>query len=528
MPPANPTNADASKVRAAATSTATRLAWMLCIPVLLWGELIYKLTTDWSTNAQYEFGYFVPFFIIYLLARRWSDRPEPSERAPGSLILLIGCAGLIALLPLRVIQEANPDWRPLNWVHASLVVILTLLPFAASGGSSWVRHFSVPLLLIFSTLPWSLAAEQGVLQALAGAVTAVTVELLNICNIPAIQRGNVIDLAAGSVGIADACSGIRSLAGTLMASLFFGEFYRLGAGRRLALVIGGCLTAFVLNLCRAFFLSWQAAASGVHSIEKWHDPAGFTIFLISFAALWMMANLLLRGEPELGPATASPSALPLVNYKCITFGMAWVLGVEVFCEGWYRNREQDKKPSLVWEVQWPEKDSSFKYEPISDETRSILRYTSGQSAILHWDDGSLWQAFYFRWAPGRSSAQLSTMHRPEVCLPAAGYRRVGEAHPLQITLPGIPLQFTGSIFDCEGTPVYVYRCLWEDHPISGQDGARNLDMSVKGRLMGAWYGRRNLGQRMFQVALVGARNEDEASEQLKRRLPGLIVEKNAS
>ena len=374
------------------------------IALAVWGGMIFKLTTDWSTNAQYEFGYFVPFFIVYLLVRRWPSRPDTSTENPVGLAIWVAILMLMILLPIRVVQEANPDWRPLNWIHAAAVVILSLTPIALIGGWRWVRHFGFPFILIFLALPWPLAMEQSVLQSLTGAVTAVTVELLNLINIPALQRGNVIDLVGGSVGVADACSGIRSLAGTLMASVFFGEFYLLNARKRVALVISATVLAFALNLVRTFFLGWRAASDGVNSISKWHDPAGFTIFLVSFASLWILATFLSR-QKTLSSLSSPPTALAL-NFRpaflvCI---LAWVFATNVASELWYRSREGVRPNSVAWDMRWPEEGKLFRTSEIPEEARSILRYTSGKSATFDWSDGSIWQVFFFRWSPGRSSA----------------------------------------------------------------------------------------------------------------------------
>jgi exosortase len=260
--------------------------------------MILKLRTDWATNPQYEFGIFVPFFIIYLLGRRWTTRPPPEPDLHTGLILAVAVLALLFLLPIRIVQEANPDWRPLNWVHAATAIVVTLIPFARTGGSRWVRHFLLPFLLILFALPWPLQIEQATLQALTRAVSRTTVELLNWVNIPALQHGNVIEVFKGSVGVADACSGIRSLAGTLMAAAFFGEFYTLRFSRRLLLIVSGVTVAFALNLCRTLFLSWRASVEGVSSISAWHDPAGFTIFMASFATLWLLATILCNQEIE--------------------------------------------------------------------------------------------------------------------------------------------------------------------------------------------------------------------------------------
>ena len=497
---------------------------ILAVAILLvvWGSMLFKLCTDWSTNSQYEFGYFVPLFIVYLLIRRWPSRPEASHGLSLGAATCIGSLLLLFLLPIRIVQEANPDWRPLNWVHAATVVALSLIPIALVGGWNWIRHFGFPFVLIFLALPWPLATEQAVIQTLTGAVTNVTVELLNLMGFPALKRGNVIELAAGSVGVADACSGIRSLAGTLMASVFFGEFYRLAATNRLILVASGGILAFALNLCRTLFLSWRAATGGVHSIEKWHDPAGFTIFLMSFASLWIISTLL--GSPEVIQAAVVPriDLRRRITPHTLVWVLVWVLGIQAVSEIWFQRREGRSPLAAAWEIRWPNASSAFRFAEVSEEARSILRYTSGKSAIFDWADGSLWHLSFFRWGAGRSSAQLATMHRPEICLPAVGYKFVSRAEPIDISIAGVVLPFTGSIFDCDGGRVYVYRCLWEDRRVTGIARGRDFDMSIHGRIASAWYGRRNLGQRLLQVAIVGVGGEQEARVGLDQRLRDLI------
>jgi hypothetical protein len=48
-------------------------------------------------------------------------------------------------------------------------------------------------------------------------------------------------------------------------------------------------------------------------------------------------------------------------------------------------------------------------------------------------------------------------------------------------------------------------------------------MSIRGRVLSSWYGRRNLGQRLLQIAVSGARTEAEAREEIRRRLPEMII-----
>jgi hypothetical protein len=49
---------------------------------------------------------------------------------------------------------------------------------------------------------------------------------------------------------------------------------------------------------RTLILTWQASETGPATVEKWHDPAGLSIFLVSFACLWLLAWRLRKKQVE--------------------------------------------------------------------------------------------------------------------------------------------------------------------------------------------------------------------------------------
>ncbi len=129
---------------------------------LLWFILCRNLSLEWSSNEQYSYGWFVPFFAAFLFWLRWEswDKVESSRNAaegeaglskekgendasaspPYFLLSTLAFLLLAALLPIRLFQYANPDWRPLSWIHALAVVGLTLLAIGYGGGKAAVRH----------------------------------------------------------------------------------------------------------------------------------------------------------------------------------------------------------------------------------------------------------------------------------------------------------------------------------------------------------------------------------------------------
>jgi len=184
----------------------------------LWLGLCKELSGEWSVNEQYNFGWFVPFFALYLFWLRWQDRPQTeignpkSEIRKGQTIAgLLAIAALLLLLPVRLFEIANPEWRLLAWIHTAAVVVFTLLLIWWAGGVAWLRHFAFPVLFIFVAVPWPTLVETPVTQGLMRVVARVAAETAMLLGTPAQVEGNLIRVSNGLIGVNEACSGIRSL-----------------------------------------------------------------------------------------------------------------------------------------------------------------------------------------------------------------------------------------------------------------------------------------------------------------------------
>ena len=207
--------------------------WGLAIMAVTacWFLFFIELRGEWATNAQYSYGYVVPLLCAAVLWRRWQERPAS---LPGSAILagLAACGFLCLLLPLRVVLEANPEWRMVYWAHGFVVIGLSFSLLYRAGGWQWVRFFAPPLVFMLVAVPWPMELEQSIIQNLMRLVAGLTVEVAGWLGIPALQHGNLIEVKGGVVGIDEACSGVRSLQSALMLSLFLGEMYRFAVRRR--------------------------------------------------------------------------------------------------------------------------------------------------------------------------------------------------------------------------------------------------------------------------------------------------------
>lgn len=519
---------------------------------VLWVDLIRQLSYMWSTNEQYAYGWAVPLLALGLLWKRWLTRPAPQPGASPRWTVVLAVSFALIFLPVRVIHEINQDWSFCSYLLTLLVVALSLNAVFLMGGWPWVRHFAFPICFILVAVNWPYRIENSLKYRLMNAVSGLTVEIIGWLGVPAAQHGNVIELAACSVGVEDACSGIRSLQSTIMGAFFLGELYLLKWPQRFLLLAAGVPMAFAFNVVRTLFLTWQASSAGEAAIAKWHGTAGMTISLVCFACLWLIAVIIKRksgsplplgggsgvrasaGEasigdrpsPEAGGGPATNVSFQLSAFslaRCRRYLLAvglWSLLCFGVTEAWYRAHETDPAQTVRWSAQFPANSLSARNNPVSKEIRDILKCDQGSDFSWEETDGSKWSAFFFRWRAGEATSRMAARdHRPEICLPSRGYKVEADLGIHFLPAQGLELPFRAYTFAEAGRVLHVFFCLWEDgaEKQTGLGRSKYLD-----RLDSVLAGRRRLGQQTLEIVVSGYVSMEEAEQALRQRLPSLI------
>ncbi|HMB35110.1 MAG TPA: exosortase A [Methylomirabilota bacterium] len=176
----------------------------------LYSGILRDLAWQWWDDSNYTHGFLVPIFSGVLV---WQRRKQltalPAEGSwIGLLVLLLG----IGILLLGDIGSENFLMR------SSLIVILVGLVLFLLGPRV-LRVVAFPLLFLIFMVPLPSTIFYAValpLQTLAARNAAWTLDALGV---PVLLDGNVIHLSKQSLGVAEACSGIRSLISLLSVSV---------------------------------------------------------------------------------------------------------------------------------------------------------------------------------------------------------------------------------------------------------------------------------------------------------------------
>jgi exosortase len=500
-------------------SSRVWLGWI--IPALLWLWLFFHLHYEWMLNSRYNYGWGVPFLALVLFYLRWPHRPEPKGKTSSTGGIIASCLILLGLLPLRVIEEANPEWRLLSWTLALAVVAFSLLALGRAGGRRWAAHFAFPVCFPLVAVPWPVPLENTIVQAMTRAVAYVAVEIAGWSGIGAYQAGNIIQLRNGFVGVDEACSGVKTLQAGIMVALVLGELLRLRPSRRWALIFLGCGWIFACNVFRATALVIVAATQGLAALERWHDLIGTAALLCGMAGLLSLAWWW-KEEPQRAGEQQRKAGASHFSPVGISLALAWLVAVFGLTELWYRSHEKQLVERPRWEARWPAANETLRKLPIPETTREILHYDAATSAVWEEPRDVQWWSFFARWKPARAALQLVRSHSPEICLPAIGRTFRGELPRVSTHAGSVPLDFRTYEFEQNGRPLFVFVCIQEDKTASSPSMTHEQEWNLRGRLRAAWLGQRNLGQRLLEIAVTGFNDFPQAREATERIVSGIV------
>jgi exosortase len=250
---------------------------------MLYRTVIVELIELWRTDDDYSHGILVPFFCAFLVWQR-RDRLRVAQSrgdALGLPVLLLGLALLVVGEPLGVNTAAR----------VSLVVVLAGIILFHFGRDVF-KTLALPLfffLLFAGPLNHVFFVATVPLQRLAARGAAVVLDLVGT---PVLLDGNIIHLSRISLGVTEACSGIRSLVSLLALAVAWAALTMPGMWGASLLIAAAVPITVIANAGRV-------VATGL--IAQWFGPdyargffhafSGWVIFVLALTCLLALDRL---------------------------------------------------------------------------------------------------------------------------------------------------------------------------------------------------------------------------------------------
>ena len=258
------------------------VALLSALLVLLYHHIAVKLVTDWYNLPDFSHGFLIPFFAVFLL---WDQRNqlrltpiEPSWMgtslvALGLLELMVGVFGADLFLQ-----------------RTSFVLLLAGLIWTLAGKAMLGRtRFMLFVLLLAIPLPAVIFNQITFPLQIKASEFASEILPLWPLNVPVLRDGNIIQLPAMPLEVAEACSGIRSLMSLFTVAVIYGYFLERKTWRRWVLALSALPIAVTANVARI-------VGTGL-CVQYWdpekamgffHEFQGWLMFLVSLGCLYLV------------------------------------------------------------------------------------------------------------------------------------------------------------------------------------------------------------------------------------------------
>src|SRR5882757_5884461 len=259
---------------------------LLVLIALLYAEILARLFTQWVNDKNFQHGFFVPAFSLFLL---WKNRKNLQKIAPipswSGLPLIIG--GLFLLMLGDFGAELFLARISLLFLAAGLIILFHGWPL--------FRAVLFPWAVLILMIPIPVIVLQKVtfpLQILASKLASTVLPWLGVV---VHREGNVIELATKKIEVVAACSGIRSLLTLLTLAIIYGYLLEDRKWVRVVLAIAAVPIAVVANSLRIvgtglLIQYWdpEKAEGFFHFFEGW------LIFVVSLIMLFALHGVIIR------------------------------------------------------------------------------------------------------------------------------------------------------------------------------------------------------------------------------------------
>mgnify|MGYP005850004467 CR=1 FL=1 len=286
-----------------ATATVRRIGWgpvLLGLSVLaaaiLFQDGLRALGAAWAT-PEYTHGPVIPLLSAYLFLHQlklYPPQPGPvADRWPGVLLV----AASVALAAVGILSGIGDvvAYALILWVGGMILI---------SFGWARGRHFWPGVVHLVFMLPLPGLLHYKVTTQLQLFSSELGVELIRLAGVPVLLDGNIIDLGAYKLAVAEACSGLRYLFPIMSFSYVFATLYRGPTWHKAVLLLAAAPLAVLMNTVRIAMVGVFVDRYGIaHAEGLSHFLEGWVVFITCVVLLFALAWILLRLQRSPLPIT---------------------------------------------------------------------------------------------------------------------------------------------------------------------------------------------------------------------------------
>jgi len=261
-----------------------QIAVLAGISLWLYAPTLAHLVGQWWHDPNFSHGFFVPAFSAFVI---WQERQRLSLLTPQP-----SWSGLLVLAFALCVLVVGQMGAELFLARFSLLLLLAALCMLFLGWNIFrALLFPWAFLLLMIPIPTIVFNEITFpLQLFASQIAAFILPLLRV---PVFREGNVINLPAITLEVADACSGIRSLMSLITLAIIYGYLVERRITVRVLLALAAIPIAVVANSARIIGTGLLVQYWDPDKAEGFfHEFSGLLIFIVSLVMLILFHQIL--------------------------------------------------------------------------------------------------------------------------------------------------------------------------------------------------------------------------------------------
>ncbi|HEV2731236.1 MAG TPA: exosortase [Terriglobales bacterium] len=251
----------------------------------LYFSTIMHLAGQWWQDPNFSHGFFVPAFALFVL---WQDRARlaglvaaPSVWGLGIIVFAL-CVLVVGVLGAELF---------LSRISLLLLIAGLIVYFR---GWQFFRAILFPWAFLLLMIPVPAIIFNQITFPLQLLASRVAAGVLPWAGVPVLREGNVINLPAMALEVADACSGIRSLLSLGTLAIIYGYLMESRISIRIILALASVPIAVAANSLRIVGTGLLVQYWDPQKAEGFfHVFSGWLIFVVSLAMLFALHRVLL-------------------------------------------------------------------------------------------------------------------------------------------------------------------------------------------------------------------------------------------